>query len=308
MHEHVFVLSAEAQQNYPEEWDEEVRVADAVSRLRALLNAGIGTIVDPTVLGLGRYIPRIQRIGELVPELNIVVATGCYTWSDVPFFFSGRTVEQEALLGRPPVDPMIEYFTRDITEGIARTGVRAGMLKCAIHRQGMTEGVERVMRAVARVHRRTGVPITVHTYPATRQGLEVQRLMGEEGVDPARVILGHSGDSTDPDHLEHLARAGFMLGMDRFGSYLDSTMRSRAAMVVELCNRGFASNMVLSHDTGCYIDWLDPGAMSQRPDWHYLHVVNEVLPYLLDEGVSQEQINMMMVENPRRILEPTSPY
>ncbi|MGZ4711010.1 MAG: phosphotriesterase family protein, partial [Acidimicrobiales bacterium] len=80
MHEHIFVLTPDVQQNYPEEWgNEEDRVADAVAKLTALASSGVSTIVDPTVVGLGRYIPRIQRIAEHVPELNIIVATGCYT-------------------------------------------------------------------------------------------------------------------------------------------------------------------------------------------------------------------------------------
>ena len=88
MHEHVFVLNTDVQQNYPQEWgDEDARVADAVQKLRALSASGVRTIVDPTVIGLGRYIPRIQRIAEQVADLNIVVATGCYTYNDVPFFF-----------------------------------------------------------------------------------------------------------------------------------------------------------------------------------------------------------------------------
>jgi len=85
MHEHIFVLSTDVQQNYPDEWgDEETRVADAVQKLSALAAQGVRTIVDPTVVGLGRYIPRIQRIAEQLPDLNIVVATGCYTYDDVP--------------------------------------------------------------------------------------------------------------------------------------------------------------------------------------------------------------------------------
>ncbi|WP_217651279.1 hypothetical protein [Geodermatophilus nigrescens] len=88
MHEHVFVLNADVQQNYPEEWgSEDDRVADAVQKLGKLAGTGVRTIVDPTVIGLGRYIPRIQRIAEQV-DLNIVVATGCYTYDDVPFFFT----------------------------------------------------------------------------------------------------------------------------------------------------------------------------------------------------------------------------
>ncbi len=73
MHEHVFVISPEIQQNYPEDWgDEDERVGDAVDRLNELKEAGIDTILDPTALGLGRYIPRIARIANDI-DLNIVV-------------------------------------------------------------------------------------------------------------------------------------------------------------------------------------------------------------------------------------------
>lgn len=75
MHEHVFVLSTELAANYDTGWDEEERVAEAIARLKELKANGIDTIVDLTVAGLGRYIPRIQRINAET-DLNIVVATG----------------------------------------------------------------------------------------------------------------------------------------------------------------------------------------------------------------------------------------
>ena len=238
MHEHIFVLTPDVQQNYPDEWgDEDSRVDDAVQKLNELATRGVSTIVDPTVIGLGRYIPRIQRIAAQVPDLNIVVATGCYTYGDVPFFFHYRGPALEAALGQPVPDPMVDMFVGDITEGIAGTGVKAGMLKCAIDEQGMTGGVERVMRAVAKAHRRTGTPITIHTHPGSRQGLAAKRVLDDEGVDPRRVVLGHSGDSSDADHLQSLAEAGFVLGMDRFGINLETTFEARADTVVEMCRR-----------------------------------------------------------------------
>jgi len=303
MHEHIFVLSADVQQNYPDEWgDEAARVDDAVAKLSALAASGVRTIVDPTVIGLGRYIPRIQQVAERVPDLHIVVATGCYTYYDVPFFFHYRTPEVRTLLGKEEAEAMVPLFVGDITEGIAHTGVRAGMLKCAIDEPGLTPGVERVMRAVARAHLATGTPITVHTHPGSHQGLTVQRVMGEEGVDPSAVVLGHSGDTTDADHLSALAEAGFWLGMDRFGINLATTFEARADIVVELCRRGYAGRMVLAHDAACYLDWIDPDAVAFLPQWHYLHIEADVLPYLRDHGVTEEQITTMLVDNPRRIL------
>ncbi len=303
MHEHIFTMSADMQINYPDEWgDEEVRIADAVEKLTALANSGVTTIVDPTVVGLGRYIPRIARIAELVPELNIVVATGCYTYNDVPFFFHHRGPALNEALGMDLPDPMVDLFIGDIRDGIAGTGVKAGMLKCAIDTPGLTRGVERVMRAVAKAHVATGTPITVHTHPETRQGLVAARVLAEEGVAPSRVVLGHSGDSTDLEHLTDLASQGFWLGMDRFGINLATTFEARADTVVSMCERGFAQSMVLSHDASCYIDWIDPNMMPMLPDWHYLHLMNDVIPYLKDHGVTEEHLHTMLVENPRKIL------
>lgn len=304
MHEHVFVLTADVQQNYPAEWgSEDERVADAVQRLTSLHALGVRTIVDPTVVGLGRYIPRIARIAEQV-ELNIVVATGIYTYGDAPFFFKHRGPALDAVLGTSVPDPMVDMFVGDIRDGIAGTGVKAGLLKCAIDHEGMTPGVERVMRAVAATHRETGTPITVHTHPGSQQGLAVKRLLCDElGVEPRRIVLGHSGDSTDADHLTELAEAGFVLGMDRFGINLDTTFEARADIVVEMCARGFAASMVLSQDAACYLDWIDPGAMPFLPQWNYEHIHTEVIPYLLEHGVTREQVDTMLVEVPRRYFE-----
>jgi len=304
MHEHVFVLTADIQANYPAEWgDEDARVADAVERLHKVYDAGVRTIIDPTVVGLGRYLPRIQRINEQVP-LNIVAATGVYTYNDVPAFFHYRGPALNAAVGGEVPDPMVEMFVSDIRDGIAGTGVRAGMLKCAIDHDGLTSGVERVFRAVARAHHQTGVPITVHTHPGSGTGrLVKQVLCDEEGVDPSRIVLGHSGDTTDCDYLVELGDAGFVLGMDRFGINLETTFEARADTLVEMVRRGYAERMVLSQDASCYIDWVDPAVMAMLPQWHHTHLFEDVFPYVLDKGVDQAQIDTMLVDVPRRFFE-----
>src|SRR6266480_4914389 len=277
MHEHIFVLTADVQQNYPGEWgSEDERITDAVTKLGALAAQGVRTIVDPTVVGLGRNLPRIQRVAEQVPELNIIVATGLYTYDSVPFFFYHRGPALNEALGTEVPDPMVDMFVGDITEGITGTGVRAG------------------------------VPITVHTHPGSRTGLEVKRVLCDSaGVNPGRVILGHSGDTTDCDHLAELADAGFTLGMDRFGINLEVTFEARADTLVEMCRRGYAERMVLSQDAACYIDWIDPNVLPFLPQWHYLHIHDEVLPYAREHGVTEEQIAAMLTVNPRRLFEQT---
>jgi phosphotriesterase-related protein len=305
MHEHVFVLSPEIMANYPEDWgDEDAREQAAVEKLNALRAAGVDTIVDPTVIGLGRYIPRIQRVAART-DLQIVVATGVYTYHDVPmyFHFSGPGT---ALDGP---EPMVEMFVRDITEGIAGTGVKAAILKCATDEPGLTPGVERVLRAVAAAHRATGVPVTTHTHARSRRGLEQQRVFAEEGVDLSRVIIGHSGDTTDLDYLEQLVAAGSYLGMDRFGVDTILSFDDRVDTVARMCERGHADRMVLAHDASCYIDWLPEAALPVvLPNWHYLHIHTDVLPALRDRGVTEEQITTMLVDNPRAIFSARGAY
>ncbi len=284
-------------------------MANAVSKLKALAAQGIRSIADPTVVGLGRYIPRIQRVAEQVPQLNIIPATGCYTYDQVPFFFYHRGPALSAALGTEVPDPMVDMFIGDITEGIAGTAVRAAFLKCAIDHQGLTSGVVRIMRAVARAHRHTGAPITVHTHAGSHAGLAVKELLcDEEGVDPTRVVLGHSGDSNDLDHLSALADEGFILGMDRFGLNVETTFEARADTVVQMCRRGYADRMVLSHDAACYIDWIDPNVLAMMTQWNYLHIHDDVLPYLREHGVTEAQIESMLVETPRRYFEDNSAY
>jgi phosphotriesterase-related protein len=295
MHEHVFVLTTEVQHNFPDEWgSEDDRVADAVAKLEAMKAVGVDSIVDPTVIGLGRYIPRIQRINEQV-DVNIVVATGVYTYNEVPNFFRYRLPDFEP----SGVDPMVGLFVKDITKGIAGTSVKAAFLKCAIDEEGMKPGVERVLRAVAKAHLETGAPITVHTHPGTKRGSEVAALLDDEGVAANRVVLGHSGDSDDVDHLAELAGAGYFLGMDRFGIDL-VPFQQRVATVAELCRRGFANSMVLSHDASCYIDWIPPRVVESMSNWNYTHIHRDVLPALREQGVTDDQITTMLVDNPRR--------
>jgi len=299
MHEHVFVRSPEVAANWPTGWDRDARVADAVRRLRQLADAGVGTIVDLTVVGLGRDIELVQEVAAQV-DLHIVVATGLYTYNDLPHYFDLRT----AAMQPTHVDALDEFFLHDIEEGIAGSGVRPGILKCATDEAGLTPGVERVLRAVARVHRRTGLPISTHTHSMSRRGLDQQRVFAEEGVDLERVVVGHSGDSTDLDYLEELAAAGSTLGMDRFGVDAYCPTSQRVDTVAALCARGWTGRMVLSHDAACHIDWFDDEMLATRqPNWHYLHISREVLPLMLERGITQEQIDTMMVGNPRRILE-----
>ena len=306
MHEHVFVLSTEHLQNYGDGdwWDEDERVADAVAQLNALKALGIDSIVDPTVWGLGRYIPRVQRVAEQT-DLNIIVATGLYTYDELPHQYEHRG---PGLLYDLPRDPMVDDFTRDIRNGIARTGVKAAFLKCVVEAKGLTPGVERNLRACAATHRDTGAPITVHTSVGNQAGLLALQVFRDEGVDLTKVVIGHAGDSNDLEYLSELADAGCLLGMDRFGLDIYNPTSARVDTIVALAERGYADRMVLAHDASCYIDYF-PGVEAQAakeqiaPNWNYTHISKDVLPMLTERGMTEEQIRQMLVDTPRRYFE-----
>jgi phosphotriesterase-related protein len=300
MHEHVFVMSTEHMHNYGADWwDEEFRVADAIAKLNSMHAKGISTIVDPTVWGLGRYIPRIQRIAAQTP-VNIIVAAGLYVYEELPQQYAYRGPGN--LIDIP--EPMVTDFSHDITEGIAGTAVKAAFLKCALETPEPSPGVERIARAIARTHVETGAPITVHTSGPHQTGRTAVRIFREEGVDLTKVVIGHAGDSNDLDYLSELADTGATLGMDRFGLDLFNPTAERVKTIAALAARGYADRMVLSHDASCFIDYFgaahDDARAAAAPNWHFEHITDDVIPALLASGVTQAQVDTMMIENPVR--------
>jgi phosphotriesterase-related protein len=312
MHEHIFVLDPEAVQDYAYQtgWDEQLRIEQAVAKLTDLAAAGFTTLVDLTVVGMGRDVRRIRQVAERV-NLNIVVATGIYIDRDLPWFL--RNVGPGELVAR--TEPMVEMFVHDIVDGIGDTGIRAGILKCTTDTAGVTHGIDRALRAVAQAHRQTGVPITTHTHAASRNGIDQQDVFAAEGVDLSRVIIGHSGDTTDLGYLQMLLDRGSYLGLDRFG--MDGgrnfpTFGERIDTVVRLCELGYADQLLLSHDAHCWMDWLPDewvvGTRAALPDWNFLHIKQHVVPALLARGLEEQLIDAMLIENPRRIFSDQRSY
>jgi phosphotriesterase-related protein len=307
MHEHIFVLTPDVMQNYGHQWwDEDERVTDAVSKLRALKSAGVDTIVDPTVVGLGRYIPRVLAVAAQV-DINIIVATGLYTFDEIPHYFRYRG--PGALFDGPEL--MVEMFGRDIRDGIGETGVRAAFLKCVVEAAGLTPDQTRVQAAICETHQQTRVPITVHTNAAHQTGRLALTFYEQHGVDLTKVVVGHAGDSNDLDYLKWIMDKGATIGCDRFGLDLFNLTADRVRTIAALCAQGYADRIVLSHDAACYMDFYSGEAsqalLRQRaPNWNFLHISQDVLPALRYEGVTDAQISTMLVDNPRRYFTPTS--
>lgn len=305
MHEHLFISSVEIERDYADMvgWDEETEVARAIDMLKRAKDGGIDSLVDLTVLGHGRNVERVQRVAEAV-DVNIVVATGLYALAELPRLFA--FIGPGAWVDRPEL--LTEMFIRDLTVGIGSTGVRAGVIKVATDEAGVTPGVDRVLRAAATAQRETGAPISTHAHASLRRGLEQQRIFRDEGVDLTRVVIGHCGDSTDLDYLKRIADAGSYLGMDRFG--MDGgrypTADERADTVARLAEAGYAERMVLSHDTASWRGWLPPtlvaGTLADFGHLDFGHIPTRVVPALRERGVTQVQLDQMLIGNPAEIL------
>ena len=229
---------------------------------------------------------------------------------DLPFFFMYR--EQSGV--RYDAEPTLEdLFVRDLDEGIADTGVRAGIIKIVTDHYGLTAGVDHVMRSAARAHRRTGAPITSHTGVGigTQSGFIQQDVLLDEGVDLSRVVIGHmdfTPSDVPIDEFVALLEKGSYIGFDAIGlgspySDVDKTLER----VTELCNRGYAKQLLLSHDDTCFVD-IHPAtsevALRRAAGFSpYTQISLDVLPRLRDRGVTDEQITQVTVENPRRIFD-----
>jgi phosphotriesterase-related protein len=304
IHEHVFVGHPELDLNLPHpEWSEDDAVEAAVAGLERLWDLGVRTVVDLTVLGLGRDVARVARVAVRT-RMHLVASTGYYTPDVLPAYF--HTHGPGRLVGGP--DPLVELFLRDIEEGIAGTAIRAGMLKVVTDQQGITRDVSRVMEAAATAHRVTGVPITTHTHAPSRNGREQLALLGELGVAPERLVIGHCGDSEDLDYLHELMDAGATIGLDRFGMEHVLPDERRVATVLALLRGGYADRMVLSHDAAFFsrvtpLSWR----AAHAPNWHMENLPRRITPMLLAGGASDEQLHQMMVANPARLLVPSAP-
>jgi phosphotriesterase-related protein len=298
MHEHVFIRTEPLQWGWPGfgGWDEEAEVAAARERLGRLRRAGVDTILDMTVPGLGRDPALVARAAEGT-GLKVMFATGYYTYDNLPFPFHyrgpGKILDND--------DHVLEsLFERDVTTGIGDTGFRAAVLKVATDARGITPDVDRLARAVANVSARTGNVICTHAHALTRRGLEQQRIFAEQGADLGRVMIGHSNETTDLGYLTQVIENGSYLGWDRCGLGISVPLDAQLDTLAELCKRGFAGRLMLSHDKASFTDWFANAEVDAvLPDWQYTYIHSGVLPGLRDRGVPDDQIEQILVRNPR---------
>ena len=267
-------------------FDEETAIAEA----RRFQLAGGNTIVDPTCRGIGRDGRALQRISRAT-GLHVIMGTGYYLHPAHP-----PHVKQMSL------DAIAAEIERDVAEGA--DGVRAGIIGEIGISKDFTAEEEKVLRAAARAQKGTGVPLEVHLPGWERHGGRVLDVVAEEGGDLRKTILCHMNPSgKDLTYQSDLANRGAwleydMIGMDYF--YADQQAQSpsdqeNAEALSRLREAGLLGSVLVSQDIFIKIQLVRYGGAG------YAHILDHFVPRLRRHGFTDQDIQMLLVDNPRRV-------
>lgn len=274
--------------------------AVCVDKIQQLQDLGFSSMLDPCPNDLGRDVELAAKVAQET-GFQIICATGLYKQVEGGFPYWHFRSQFGSVL-----EPMTELFIRELTEGIGETGIRAGIIKVATGVGEITEHERTVLVAAARASVETGAPITTHTDQG-QLGDQQLRILTENGVSPQRIIIGHSCGTDDHAYHMGLARAGAYLGFDRFGIELIHPDASRIAALVKLIKAGAGDRIVVSHDSvWCWRgEPLPPELTENLPEGIFdpTHFTRRIVPRLIDAGVTEEQIDRLLVDNPRRFFE-----
>ena len=277
----------------PARWDywqltrDEPLILEELAAFRA---AGGSSVVDLTVAGVGRDPEWLAGISR-ASGLNVVMGCGWYRGAYYP---------AEARIDRRTVDDLADELVGEATDGVGGTGIRPGIIgEIGTDKPWVSALEERVHRTAARAARRTGLSITTHAV-LSPVGIEQLRIFEEEGVDPARVVIGHADSYPVLEHHLAIVERGASVEFDFLGMTFSALERHGEPRVVELlCEllaRGHTERILLSQD-------VCNDAQLQRYGGHgYTYLATTFLPRLRDAGVSAAEIQTMTTVNPRRLL------
>ncbi len=200
-------------------------------------------------------------------------------------------------IARSSVDELADRLVRDIEEGVDGTGIRAGVIgEIGTEVDFLSPAQERVFRAAARAQRRTGVAISTHCQRTGRLGPEQVAILLEEGVAPDRIVIGHHGDKRHVEHELGLLEQGVYVQIDHVGFRDLQPDEQRARNVKAIIDAGFGERLLISQDV-CFpqhLEWF--GGIG------YGHLLRRFVPMLREAGVTQDQIDTLLVANPARVL------
>ncbi|MBN1832049.1 MAG: phosphotriesterase-related protein [Deltaproteobacteria bacterium] len=291
MHEHVISQGFVAQ-NYPELFDDHF-MDKIISGISDAKKGGVDTIIDATTFDLGRDAAALAEISRKT-KVNIIACTGW--WMNMPQFIDGTSPDVYA-----------DLFVREIQEGIAGTGIKAGILKSAADFGGVMPEGEIMLRAVARAHIRAMVPIILHSYAPEQVARHQLSILKEEGVDLKWVAVDHVNDTTDLEYLIWLLDQGCYLGMDRYPG-LNLSSRSRTETMKKLIDAGWTDRLLPSHDCSLATpDTFFPPEVKESilkgNPYGYLYLKKVVFTQLEEMGVPKAILDTLCVKGPRNFFE-----
>ncbi len=257
----------------------------ARAELEGFRAAGGSTLVDLTLDEIGRDPAALRRAAEAT---GVTIVMGCGHYRD-PYL-------NRDWFDRHTVDEIAEEIVRDIEEGVRGTGVRAGIIgEIGADRAYISAAEERSFRAAARAHLRTGLTVSTHAarWPV---GTEQLRLLGEEGVDSRRVIIGHADTVPVPEYHLALARQGCYVSFDSIGTGTPYDLRRAVDYVLALARAGFLAQVLLSHDV------FLRGHLRADGGCGYGFLLTEFMPMLTAAGLDEQEAASLVTANPRAAL------
>lgn len=261
--------------------DDEEAAARELQRFKA---AGGSAVVEMSTADYGRDPGGLRRVSKRT-GIHILCASG-YNKDR----FSARFTREMS------VGEMTARFTREVRDGIGDTGVRAGLVKAASTLNEISPAAEKVFRAAAATHRRTGAPISTHTEAGT-MAIEQLRLLEDEGVEAGRVVVGHMDRKLDVSYHLEVADAGAYLGYDQISKEKYYSDRRRAEVILHLIDEGYAAQILLAGDLARRSYWPSYGFADAAG---FAYILNTFIPMLKDVGASAEAVDMLLRENPAR--------
>jgi phosphotriesterase-related protein len=275
----------------PDRADAIARVTDAFQRLHAY---GIRSVVDPCPADLGRDVEFCAEVSQR-SGVTLICTTGVYTEAQgIPYTFKHL-----------PTEAIAEIYQREIEDGIGRTGIKAGLIKIATGDGVVSPYEQRMLTAAARAAKATGVPLLSHTENCSCGHDQIDIVTGE-GVAAHRLLVGHSDGRDDHEYQASLAARGAYVGFDRFGLTVFNSDESRMKNLRQMIDAGYRDQVMVSQDSvNCWFGAV-PGVGTAEdiakllPNWTMTHLFERIFPALLAEGVSQGDLDAILLDNPRR--------
>ena len=263
----------------------------AVQEMTEIRGLGVDALVEVTMQAWGRDVVELRRISEQT-GIKVVATSGFYVEQCHPAWVGERTI-----------DELADGLVREIVSGVGTSGIRTGLLKSGVSRPVVEGPEEKCARAVARAHLTTGAAITTHTSGASRFeilggniGPLLLDVLESEGVNPRKVIIGHTDENVDVRNLELLCRRGAYVQFDVVGKHHWMLDETRADVIAELIQRGHLAHLLLSMDRARKDELKSYGGQG------YAYLMTHFVPLLHQAGLSAETVREIMVHNPRRAL------